>query len=865
MEKTAQFNGNVSEIETTKNKTLSIDENSTDAQYPSAKAVYAFTKSDPSKVGKKTAKGGEVFNDYEHNEASGLRSSVRNYGNKASGNDATAGGHHTVASGWASDSNGRDTEASGDQATSRGRKTVAEGNQSTSEGWETRALGTASKAQGIRTIAQADKGAFAHGGYGGAYNYQTESGGYGCLAVGCNSSAKGHSTLALGYTTNTHGRETVAGMSGWGVECIVRGSEPNTLELFLYDEQPNNEIAPEDCLKPGTVDNKGEQFYDISAFDGKKSVDSFYEGIENGTITELPVLFYKGESILIKGCSVLKDNQTSAKHLLVEIDDISKISEDDFCDNVSLKADNATWSELPTETNLLKTATLENIGIVDGEETEFKKNSGINGIIDEKLSVWAQWQLSENSNSNSNKNTYIQSTFELSDFANLGELRLDWTDGWACRWYEIFASDKEEDLYDKSLYEYKNLEVGNLEQIFNLYLNNVKYIGIRFYDLRKSGGTYGATVLPAEFTLTERDIKTFNIDDTWLANTLTHGYPLRPCVGANTNGYKTKAYGQGSNANGVGTKAISKGQTALGTFNKPNPDALVSVGNGTSDNDRHNAFEVLRDGRFRVNDSDYAFLPAPPITNSLRGNAVFASDVSPLEHDLDIKISSDTIEDLSGITLSQFGKNLLPIGKDYWERGVGDFTFDEEGVYGKYGSGASDFTMCATKYPSGTYSFSAEFSYKGENGNSKSRILARCFDAEGNILTSVYSNYNAFYKAFILPLDDVLTFTIPDTVAYWQFGWVAMEVAIGNPSSMKFPQLERGDNVTPYEPCVVHTATANADGIVEGLKSVSPNMTLIPDTDNVVIEVEYIADTKLYIDNKFKELKSELQALILEG
>ncbi|MBE6749939.1 MAG: collagen-like protein [Ruminococcaceae bacterium] len=50
------------------------------------------------------------------------------------------------------------------------------------------------------------------------------------------------------------------------------------------------------------------------------------------------------------------------------------------------------------------------------------------------------------------------------------------------------------------------------------------------------------------------------------------------------------------------------------------------------------------------------------------------------------------------------------------------------------------------------------------------------------------------------------------------------------------------------------TVLANADGIVEGLKSVSPKMTLITDTNGVFIECAYNADTKMYIDNKFAEL-----------
>lgn len=75
-------------------------------------------------------------------------------------------------------------------------------------------------------------------------------------------------------------------------------------------------------------------------------------------------------------------------------------------------------------------------------------------------------------------------------------------------------------------------------------------------------------------------------------------------------------------------------------------------------------------------------------------------------------------------------------------------------------------------------------------------------------------------------------------------------------------QIEIGTNATAYEPYKEPiTYTANADGIVEGVKSISPNMTLISSNNDAVIDCNYNIDTKTYIDNKF----AELQALILEG
>lgn len=55
--------------------------------------------------------------------------------------------------------------------------------------------------------------------------------------------------------------------------------------------------------------------------------------------------------------------------------------------------------------------------------------------------------------------------------------------------------------------------------------------------------------------------------------------------------------------------------------------------------------------------------------------------------------------------------------------------------------------------------------------------------------------------------------------------------------------------------------TPGADGVVHGVTSVSPTMTIMTDTPGVTVECEYIVDTKTYIDNKIAEaLKGSEQA-----
>lgn len=69
-----------------------------------------------------------------------------------------------------------------------------------------------------------------------------------------------------------------------------------------------------------------------------------------------------------------------------------------------------------------------------------------------------------------------------------------------------------------------------------------------------------------------------------------------------------------------------------------------------------------------------------------------------------------------------------------------------------------------------------------------------------------------------------------------------------------YPQIEIGTTPTEYEPYTEPTTySINADGTVEDVRSIYPTTTLIPTTDGVVIDAEYIVDTKKYINKKIAE------------
>ena len=63
-------------------------------------------------------------------------------------------------------------------------------------------------------------------------------------------------------------------------------------------------------------------------------------------------------------------------------------------------------------------------------------------------------------------------------------------------------------------------------------------------------------------------------------------------------------------------------------------------------------------------------------------------------------------------------------------------------------------------------------------------------------------------------------------------------------------QIEVGETKTEYEPYIEPTTyTAKADGIVEGILSLSPNITLLTNNNDVVINANYLRDIDTYIDN----------------
>lgn len=216
------------------------------------------------------------------------------------------------------------------------------------------------------------------------------------------------------------------------------------------------------------------------------------------------------------------------------------------------------------------------------------------------------------------------------------------------------------------------------------------------------------------------------------------------------------------------------------------------------------------------------------------GEVVSLKDISPLEHEIRVKLISDTLMDFSSVTLKKCGANLC---NPY------DF------VLGKDWDGRDNTTLATLNMPclpNKTYSVSWIEEAKGEvlfvieKTSTTATTSNGTYNVEGVAEKTITTKSNT----------NCLCVLVQDRTAILSYDFV---------ESLNI-QIELGDE-TEHEPYIEPIIyPVNEDGTVEGVTSLYPTTTLLSDAEGVLIEAEYNADTKKYIDNKF----AELQALILE-
>ena len=236
---------------------------------------------------------------------------------------------------------------------------------------------------------------------------------------------------------------------------------------------------------------------------------------------------------------------------------------------------------------------------------------------------------------------------------------------------------------------------------------------------------------------------------------------------------------------------------------------------------------------------------APAIKNTVSGSVLAVHDVSPVEHALNIKLSSDTLTDFSNVGVSRLGKNLFNTSQELTEEYcVKDIVISENSISFTKNSGAGSSASITQQY----YLAKGKYTFSGEAISSDNMIVGIAIIDANNQFIANYANKGVNF-----------TFEIAQGGIYSISLYTAYLSEVGTMVTYSNIQLELGTKATEYELYISpKIAIANADGTVEGLTSLSPDMTVTTDTEGVVIDMTYNADTKMYIDNKLAEISTAI-------
>ena len=216
---------------------------------------------------------------------------------------------------------------------------------------------------------------------------------------------------------------------------------------------------------------------------------------------------------------------------------------------------------------------------------------------------------------------------------------------------------------------------------------------------------------------------------------------------------------------------------------------------------------------------------ANALKGSKSGSAILIDDISPVTHEMSVKISSDTVEDLTAVKVSRCGKNLFDINDN--SRYISYKSHTDTDIV-KDGQLKPIFSISnLIEGESYTISYHTENSWAIDSSQ-----LVWCLGTlnaeypKGKFRQSTGNGKNSY--------DVKITFVAPTEKIFF-FGSIA-------PETISNFQIENGTTFTTYEPYIGEDYIPTADGTVNGVTSLYPNTTLMTDTDGVLIDCEYNRD-----------------------
>ncbi|MDY4524379.1 MAG: hypothetical protein SPE03_05020 [Treponema sp.] len=230
------------------------------------------------------------------------------------------------------------------------------------------------------------------------------------------------------------------------------------------------------------------------------------------------------------------------------------------------------------------------------------------------------------------------------------------------------------------------------------------------------------------------------------------------------------------------------------------------------------------------------------LKGSKNGEAFLIDDISPVTREMGVKISSDTVENLTAVKIKKQGKNLIPFPYQQLTLGTStyngvDFTVYEDGSILINGTATKSTTKRLYTNTTGLLGLKSGITISiSKNASDDTQ--------QGNVyfVCNYYNSTGTMIQGLIATTAPSGTKTITDE-------WKGLVIYVNIPSGKTLnnllikPQLEIGATATEYEPYITPTEyIPTTDGTVNGITSLYPNTTLTTDTEGIIINCKYNRD-----------------------
>ena len=254
--------------------------------------------------------------------------------------------------------------------------------------------------------------------------------------------------------------------------------------------------------------------------------------------------------------------------------------------------------------------------------------------------------------------------------------------------------------------------------------------------------------------------------------------------------------------------------------------------------------------------------------DSFSAIGVYSANTSaqPIYIDLDSFVVADTevsytpyISDLTSVNITGCGKNLFDTANATKLNGNSSFSVNNDKITVTQNSTAryvSGNVLIPNSLAGKTVMLSAKVTVSGVNKAAlRVQWLAKNGTALGDLIVGVPDNEGNIYATSVVPIQPDETHNNLCLMFYSNTDG-SLETDTVYTATYSDIQLELGSEATEYEPYKTPSEyTPAADGTISGITSLYPITTLITDTEDIIIDVEYNKD----INKAFAELYSALQ------